>query len=256
MVPDSSKTSLGMEYFCEQGDEIWTMSNEELTSLASQELSGLGLAEKEDLIDSYVVRQPNAYPVYNENYSAQLKVIREYLGTIENLQTVGRNGMHRYNNMDHSMQTGKLAVENVFGANHNLWEVNEEEEYLEEVTQDDSLESLSEKIVLGSFARIDKLAFASAVGTAFGLLFFALTLWTIIKNNNGQGSYIQLLNQYFIGYTVSVKGAFLALVYGSLWGFLIGWLFAYLRNLILAYYIYSIKKTAEFFSVQDFLDHF
>jgi hypothetical protein len=103
---------------------------------------------------------------------------------------------------------------------------------------------------------MDKLAFASAIGTTFGLLFFALTLWTIIKHNNGQASYIQLLSQYFIGYTVSLKGAFMALVYGSSWGFLIGWLFAYLRNLILAYYIYSIEKTAELLTVQDFLDHF
>jgi hypothetical protein len=245
-----------MEYFCNQGEGIWTLSDEELTALASRELSGLGLAAQEDIIDSYVVRQPNAYPVYNDNYTSHLKVIREYLGTTENLQTVGRNGMHRYNNMDHSMQTGKLAVENLFGANHNLWEVNEEEEYLEEVTQDDALERFGKEIIPRAFARMDKLAFASAIGTTFGLLFFALTLWTIIKHNNGQASYIQLLSQYFIGYTVSLKGAFMALVYGSSWGFLIGWLFAYLRNLILAYYIYSIEKTAELLTVQDFLDHF
>jgi protoporphyrinogen oxidase len=256
MVPDSSKTSLGMEYFCNQGEGIWTLSDEELTALASRELSGLGLAAQEDIIDSYVVRQPNAYPVYNENYTSHLKVIREYLGTIENLQTVGRNGMHRYNNMDHSMQTGKLAVENLFGAKHNLWEVNEEGEYLEEVTRDDALERFREKIVSGAFARMDKLAFASAVGTAFGLLFFAATIWAITQISNGQASYLLLLSQYFVGYTVSLKGAFIACAYGLSWGFLLGWLFAYLRNLMLALYIYRVRKATELLTVQDFLDHF
>jgi protoporphyrinogen oxidase len=256
MVPDSSKTSLGMEYFCNQGEGIWTLSEEELATLASRELSELGLAAQEDIIDSYVVRQPNAYPVYNDNYGSHLKVIREYLETIEDLQTVGRNGMHRYNNMDHSMQTGKLAVENFFGAKHDLWEVNEEEEYLEEAARDDALQRFREKIVSGAFARMDKLAFASAVGTAFGLLFFAATIWAIIKSTHGQASYLLLLSQYFIGYTVSLKGAFIACAYGLSWGFLLGWLFAYLRNLMLAFYIYRLRKATELLTVQDFLDHF
>jgi hypothetical protein len=164
--------------------------------------------------------------------------------------------MHRYNNMDHSMQTGKLAVENLFGAKHNLWEVNEEGEYLEEVTRDDALERFREKIVSGAFARMDKLAFASAVGTAFGLLFFAATIWAITQISNGQASYLLLLSQYFVGYTVSLKGAFIACAYGLSWGFLLGWLFAYLRNLMLALYIYRVRKATELLTVQDFLDHF
>jgi hypothetical protein len=103
---------------------------------------------------------------------------------------------------------------------------------------------------------MDKLAFASAVGTAFGLLFFAATIWAITQISNGQASYLLLLSQYFVGYTVSLKGAFIACAYGLSWGFLLGWLFAYLRNLMLALYIYRVRKATELLTVQDFLDHF
>ena len=103
MVPDPQKTSVGMEYFCTEGDEIWTMSDAELTGMGSRELSQLGLAEVDDVMDSFVVRQPKAYPVYDNEYREHLGVIRGFLGSIGNLQTIGRNGMHRYNNMDHSM---------------------------------------------------------------------------------------------------------------------------------------------------------
>jgi len=133
MVPDPHKTSLGMEYFCTQGDETWTIPDAYFIALASRELAQLGLVEAADVVDGFVVRQPNAYPVYDKAYSIHLKVIRDYLRTTDNLQTIGRNGMHRYNNMDHSMLTGFLAAQNIIGAHHDLWQVNEEEAYLEEV---------------------------------------------------------------------------------------------------------------------------
>jgi protoporphyrinogen oxidase len=256
MVPDPSKTSVGMEYFCTQGDEIWTLSDKELRDLASRELSELGLATEKDVIDSYVVRQPNAYPVYDENYRSHLNVIREYLETIENLQTIGRNGMHRYNNMDHSMQTGKLAAKNILAANYDLWEVNEEQEYLEEDKKDKALERINETIITRSFDRMDKLAFASALGLSSGLFFFFLTIWTVIKGGDAAVQSLSLLGQYFVGYTVSSKGAFTAFGYASFWGFLFGWLFAYIRNFLLACYVYRIKKKTELLNLQDFLDHF
>jgi hypothetical protein len=252
MVPDPQKTSVGMEYFCNDGDEIWTMSNTELISLASRELSQLGLVEIDDVMDSFVVRQPKAYPIYDHEYNEPLKVIRDFLGTIENLQTVGRNGMHRYNNMDHAMLTGLLAAENVLGANHNLWEVNEEEGYLEEVKAE---ELVSEEILTRTFARMDKLAFASAVGSVSGLLLLLATIWLVIKGGEVVGANLQLLSQYFVGYTVTVKGAFIAFGYTFFWGFLFGWLFAYLRNLSLALFIFWVKKKTELLSVKDFFDH-
>lgn len=135
MVPDANKTCLGMEYFCSQGDELWEMSDEALIELASQEAAALGLGvELKDIKDGTVIRQLKAYPVYDGEYRQHLNVIQEYLETFENLQTVGRNGMHRYNNQDHSMLTAMLAVKNLLGEQHDLWDVNTERSYHEEFT--------------------------------------------------------------------------------------------------------------------------
>ena len=112
MVPDASKTCLGMEYFCSEGDSLWELSDTELIDLASQEVVGLGLIDSLSKVeDGVVIRQHKAYPVYDGEYRQHLKVIQDYLQTFENLQTVGRNGMHRYNNQDHSMLTAILAAE-------------------------------------------------------------------------------------------------------------------------------------------------
>ncbi|KAM3115678.1 NAD(P)/FAD-dependent oxidoreductase [Phormidesmis sp. 146-33] len=134
MVPDASKTCLGMEYFCNDGDDLWKMSDTELLDLATCELVKLGLANANEVEDGVVLRQPKAYPVYDRDYRQHLKVIQDFLETIENLQTTGRNGMHRYNNQDHSMLTGFLAVRNLFGEHHDLWQVNTERSYYEEFT--------------------------------------------------------------------------------------------------------------------------
>jgi protoporphyrinogen oxidase len=255
MVPDPKKTSVGMEYFCNEGDETWTMSDAELLDLAARELSELGLAKRNDVTDGLAVRQPKAYPIYDHDYQKSLEVIRDLIETIENLQTIGRNGMHRYNNMDHSMHTGMLAVENILGADHNLWEVNEEEAYLEEDKQAQVGRVISEKMLSRTFARMDKLAFATAVGSVLGLLLFLATVWLVIKGGHVVGANLRLLSQYFAGYTVTVKGAFIAFSYSFVWGFLFGWLLAYLRNLSLALYIYGVKRKAELLSLKDFFDH-
>ena len=131
MVPDPSKTSLGMEYFCTEGDDIWTMSETELIQLATRELVSLGLADGGDVEDGVVLRQPKAYPVYDREYHEHLEVIQRFLATVDNLQTIGRNGMHRYNNLDHSMLTGSLAARNLLGEDHDLWSVNTERSYHE-----------------------------------------------------------------------------------------------------------------------------
>jgi hypothetical protein len=256
MVPDPNRTSVGMEYFCTEGDETWIIPDDEFIAMASGELAQLGLVEATDVIDGLVVRQPNAYPIYDHEYSENLRVIRGYLDSIANLQTIGRNGMHRYNNMDHSMLTGMLAAENVLGAKHDLWEVNEEEEYLEEDKKVRDEQRLLERVLVRTFARMDKLAFAAAIGSVSGLLFFLATMWLIVKGGEVVGPNLRLLGQYFLGYTVSVKGAFIAFGYSFFWGFLFGWLFAYLRNFLLALYIYSARKKAELLTLRDFFDHY
>jgi len=132
MVPDSSKSSLGLEYFCFEGDDLWNMPNGDLIELGKSEMEQLGLLQASDVEDGTVVRVRKAYPAYDSQYGEMLQIIRPFLDRISNLQLVGRNGMHRYNNQDHSMQTAMLAVENIHGAHHDLWNVNLEREYLEE----------------------------------------------------------------------------------------------------------------------------
>jgi len=133
MVPEPGRTCLGMEYFCFEGDGLWSASDAELVALASRELEVLGLAGGAPVVDSTVVRMRKAYPVYDADYRANLDGVRSVLDQIPNLHTVGRNGMHKYNNQDHSMYTAMLTVDNMLGqAQHDVWAVNTDLEYHEE----------------------------------------------------------------------------------------------------------------------------
>jgi hypothetical protein len=256
MVPDQNKTCLGLEYFCFEGDELWSMPDEELIELGKRELAALGLAQKRDVEDGAVVRMLKAYPVYDSKYRDSLNVVCKFLDGIDNLQLIGRNGTHRYNNMDHSMLTAIYAVDNINGKNHNLWEVNEEPIYHEEGTGKSAGELVLDEIIIKSFNRMDKFGFATAIGTVSGLLIFLATIFLIIKGGKVVGPNLQLLNQYFIGYSVTIKGAFIGMCYSFFWGFLVGWLFAYLRNLFLGFFIYRVKRKVEMLTFRDFLDHF
>lgn len=131
MVPDSSRTSLGLEYFVDEGDDLWAADDQSLIELAKQECSELGLIDDEQVEGGLVIRTPKAYPIYDKTYKKNLSVIRNYLESIPNLQLVGRNGQHRYNNQDHSMLTGIYAARNVCGAEIDIWNVNLEAEYHE-----------------------------------------------------------------------------------------------------------------------------
>ena len=126
MVPAPGMSCLGLEYFCFEGDDLWNMSDDELKLLAKREIASLGLVDPTLIVDGAVVRVRKAYPVYNATYERGLRAIREFLETVPNLQLVGRNGMHRYNNQDHSMLTAILAARNIKGGHYNLWDVNAE----------------------------------------------------------------------------------------------------------------------------------
>jgi protoporphyrinogen oxidase len=127
------RTCLGLEYFVFEGDGVWSSSDEELVARATNDLQRLGLVEPSAVEAGYVVRMPKAYPVYDEGYKQQVAVLREWLqANVPNVHPVGRNGMHKYNNQDHSMYTAMLTVENILGADHDIWSVNVEEEYHEE----------------------------------------------------------------------------------------------------------------------------
>jgi len=128
-------TCLGLEYFVNEGDDLWSMADDALVAFATGELETLGLVTPGSVSAGYVVRMPKAYPVYDEEYVANVDVLRKWLVAMApNVQPVGRNGMHRYNNQDHSMMTAMLAVENILAGQdvHDLWAVNVEEEYHEE----------------------------------------------------------------------------------------------------------------------------
>ena len=137
MVPEAGRTCLGLEYFCFEGDGLWTSSDADLIALASKELSELGLANGARVVDGTVVRMPKAYPVYDADYRTHLDAVRAFIDPIDNLHTVGRNGMHKYNNQDHSMLTAMMAVGNMRGASHDIWSVNTDFEYHEEQRLDE-----------------------------------------------------------------------------------------------------------------------
>ena len=136
MVPDATKTCLGLEYFCFEGDDLWTMSDTDLIELGKRELEQIGLVRAVDVIDGAVVRMPKAYPVYDALYAEALQTVRQFLDRLRNMQVIGRNGMHKYNNQDHSMLTAMLAVQNILGAQYDIWQVNTDQAYHEEIRQD------------------------------------------------------------------------------------------------------------------------
>jgi protoporphyrinogen oxidase len=132
MVPDQSKASVGLEYFCFQGDELWEMDDDALVELAKAELAELNLADPAKVERGFVTRVPKAYPMYDADYGDRVATIRGWLETVGNLIQVGRNGLHRYNNSDHSMLTAMRAVENItLGTDHDIWAVNAESVYHE-----------------------------------------------------------------------------------------------------------------------------
>jgi len=132
MVPDENKTCLGMEYFVFENDELWSSPDARLLEMARREVVELGLVRAQEIEDGTVVRMRKAYPMYDEDWSTQVDIIRQYLSeSLPNLQLVGRNGMHKYNNQDHSMITALYAARNICGADYDLWAVNTEPDYHE-----------------------------------------------------------------------------------------------------------------------------
>jgi protoporphyrinogen oxidase len=134
MVPHDDRACYGLEYFCFEGDGLWTSSDQDLIALAKKELAQVGLADVEDIVDGCVIRQPKAYPVYDDQYKQHVEVVRRGIeGNCPNLHLVGRNGMHKYNNQDHAMMTALLAARNILAdkIKYDVWAVNQDGEYHE-----------------------------------------------------------------------------------------------------------------------------
>lgn len=134
MVADRNNVWLGLEYFCNKGDNIWNLNDSEMVALAKSELAKIGIIEEDKVLDATVIRVPKTYPAYFGSYD-NFDELRQYLDSFENLFLVGRNGMHKYNNQDHSMLTSMVVVDNLVNgikSKDNIWDVNTEMEYHEE----------------------------------------------------------------------------------------------------------------------------
>jgi hypothetical protein len=245
MVPDPGRTALGLEYFVQEGDELWRAPDAELLELGRRECAELGLVDPARVVDGTVVRARKAYPVYDEGYREALGEIRAWLAKFPNLQLIGRNGQHRYNNQDHSMMTGLYAARNVAGSSYDVWSVNVEGEYQEEIRTPHETERLvpraaslavDAELVRSVFARYDPLALGGALALVVGLGLFAATLWLLLGGGEAGGPTLSLLGSYLIGYRVSWPGAWLGLLQGGLLGFLFGNLLARLINLVVGWH--------------------
>ncbi|HET6930097.1 MAG TPA: NAD(P)/FAD-dependent oxidoreductase [Candidatus Acidoferrum sp.] len=153
MVPDSNFCSYGLEYFCFEGDGLWNTADEDLIELAKRELELLNLAAATDVVDGCVIRQPKAYPVYDDDYKEHVAVIRKALAAnYKNLHLVGRNGMHKYNNQDHAMMTAMLVARNILaGENkYDIWAVNEDGEYHESGQAGEESTTVSKEIAVSA----------------------------------------------------------------------------------------------------------
>ncbi len=259
MVPDSSKSSLGLEYFLWDKDEEWTWSDDRLIDFGVRECVQLGFIQASEVIDGTVVRMKKAYPIYDRDYQETLSTIRQYIDTFTNLQTIGRNGLHRYNNQDHSMLTGVYAARNVTGETNDVWSVNTEMEYHEEVntkghqtgdrlipTRVETESKLSvDDIIEKVFARLDPLALGLSVGTVFGILIFLATSILMLKGGEVVGPRLRLLAQYFYGFEVSWRGALIGFFDAGFLGFLLGSSIAFLRNWGLSAYALLVHRRAQ-----------
>jgi len=265
MVPDPSRTALGLEYFVQEGDEMWSASDDDLIALGRAECDKLGLAPADLFVDGTVIRMPKAYPVYDGEYQQALETIRGYLERFPNLQLIGRNGQHRYNNQDHSMLTAVLAARNIAGESHEIWEVNTEETYHEEqrvssgATGDRAVPARTEvlsidELIREAFAPYDAHALGTAVGSVIGVLLFLATVVLLLAGGDPLGPNLSLLGSYLVGFKVSWAGAFIGFVEGALGGFAFGFSLAKLINWVIEHEERRILGTLEAGHVMDLFE--
>jgi hypothetical protein len=248
MVPDASKTSLGLEYFLWDKDQEWTWPNDRLIQLGTEESARLGLLDPCEVEDGTVVRMEKAYPVYDQSYLRRIETVRRYLETFSNFQTIGRNGLHRYNNQDHSMLTGIYAARNITGERHDVWSVNTEREYLEEgrvatlsrgerltptrvvMSPGESIKKIDDRTIEAVFAKLDPVALGVAVAVVSGFGLTSATAILLLKGGQHVGENLALLRNYLPGYDVTWSGAGIGGLEAATVGFGLGYLAAWLRN--------------------------
>jgi len=261
MVPDPSKTSLGLEYFCTEGDELWNTPDADLIELARREAVRVGLARFDDIEDGCVFRVPKAYPIYDADYREHLTCVRSFVGSLTNFASIGRNGLHRYNNQDHAMLTGLLAVGNLIkGQHHDLWAVNADQEYQEEIREEEKVLPKDDVAVVQEalshvFVKVDRLALGVSIGTITGFILCLMTAILVVKGGPDIGPNLRLVAQFFPGYSVTLQGSFLGLAYGFTAGFSLGWTVAFLRNASVLLTLHLLRRGAASYVLRRTLDY-
>jgi protoporphyrinogen oxidase len=278
MVPDPARTSLGLEYFLWDKDEEWNWSHERLVELGIRECAQIGMIDPDEIEDGTVVRMKKAYPVYDQKYQESVATIQRYLETIPNLQTVGRNGLHRYNNQDHSMLTGVYAARNIVGEKLDVWSVNTEMEYHEEVREGDSSRKKTaglngdrlvparvapavasakisaDDLIEAAFAKLDSVALGAALSVVCGLSVFIATVALLLKGGDRVGPRLALLGNYFIGFSVTWEGAFIGMLWAGALGFGLGYIWAMCRNWGVDAFAYMVRRRADVEARRHLLD--
>lgn len=258
MIGEEGKSCIGLEYFVNEGDEIWSAKDEDLIEQGKNETHILGLIDKADVTDGVVIRQHKAYPVYDSVYKEALATIQGYVDSIENLQCVGRNGQHRYNNQDHSMLTAMYAAENIMAGKqvHDVWNVNLDDEYHEE-KETDAKGATGERLVpqrvqlnpatllAEAFAKYDPVALGAACGVLEGLFLFLATAILVIKGGDVIGPHLSLIGHYVPGYSVSWSGALVGLFLGGAGGFVFGFVMALAINAVVAINLSRLLKRLD-----------
>ena len=171
----------------------------------------------DDIEDGCVFRVPKAYPIYDADYREHLACVKSFVGSLTNFATIGRNGLHRYNNQDHAMLTGLLAVGNLIkGQDHDLWNVNTDQEYQEEIREEEKVlpkddVAIVQEVLSHVFVKVDRLALGLSLGTITGFILCLMTAILVIKGGPDIGPNLRLVAQFFPGYSVTLHGSFLGL---------------------------------------------
>ena len=268
MVRDPETSFVGLEYFVNCGDELWSMGDEELIELGAREAHEIGLFDTSEVVDGIVVRMPKAYPVYDGDYLKHVHVIRGWLSGLDNLSTVGRNGQHRYNNQDHSMLAGLFAARKVLGEDLDLWAINEDQSYQEEVRSDDapapevsdrriptSAPDRVARLIRSAFSRYDPVALGAAVGITASCLLTVITVVALIGPADDEFvPMLSLLGNYFFGFRVSWQGLAVGLAEAAAGGFILGWVTARMLNSVVRVFENGLRRRLEMVSTIDSLE--
>jgi protoporphyrinogen oxidase len=244
MVSDPDLSFIGLEYFVNRDEPLWDMDDSDLLEMGASEAEAIGLFEPDEVRAGTVIRMPRAYPVYDGGYEHHLGVLRDWLDGFENLQTVGRNGQHRYNNQDHSMLAGLFAARNLAGANLDLWSINEDQVFHEEVDGEDKAPAVQDRlspsraeesleaVLHEAFARYDEIALGGAIGITASLGLAVATATLLMVSDESFVPMLSLLGNYLFGYEVSWPGLVVGMLEAGLLGFVLGWSAGKLINLL------------------------